>query len=263
MRVMVMRMRKWSASKKMKLRHMRVSRRVSSYRIFMIALVLFCVMTVFGAIILSEAIKPTLMELALTEAEQAVIYAVNYGLSDRTLKEMRHDVDFSKENILVNENRFMHKTFDKDSEPQLITFNGLAIQQFIAHRTGKIQHFLRLIENGKLSINHDGDSIIKFNKKPVGISTQVPIGSVTGVTLLNNLGPNIPIHFEVMNNVETKLQQKIDRVGINSSHIQLSVQVRVKIKVVMPFMTKATWIDHPFPIVEETVKGKIPKKLSK
>jgi len=216
--------------------------------------------TLFGAIILSEVIKPKLMELAQTEAEQAVIYAVNYGLSDRTLKEMRHDVDFSKENILVNENRFMHKTFDKDERPQIITFNGLEIQQFIIRRTEKIQHFLRLIEDGKISINHDEDSIIKFNRKPVGISTQVPIGSVTGVTLLNNLGPNIPIHFEVMNNVETKLKQKIDRVGINSSHIRLSVQVRVKIKVVMPFMTKATWINHPFPIVEETVRGKIPKK---
>ncbi|WP_188691639.1 sporulation protein YunB [Pullulanibacillus camelliae] len=243
----------------MKLKRSKTPVKLGRYHIFIISLVIFLVMNVLGVIILSESIKPALMELAQTEAEQAVIYAVNYGLSDRTLKEMRHDVDFSKENIITNEDRFIHKSFDKDGEPQIITFNGLEIQQFITRRTEKIQHFLRLIENGKISISHDEDSIIKFNKKPVGISTQVPIGSVTKINLLNNLGPNIPIHFEVMNNVETKLKQKIDRVGINSSHIQLSVQVRVRVRVVMPFMTKATWIDHPFPVVEETVRGKIPK----
>ena len=247
---------------KMKIRKTKVSKKrvpISRFKVLIITVFIFIMMTIMGLYILSKNITPTLMELSQAEAEQAVIYAINYGLSDTTLEEMRHhDANFSKENIeniFKNNEKFVKKTYTNDGRIQSITYDGIAIQQFIASRTARIQKFLRLVEDGKITISHDEDSIIEINDKSVGISTEIPLGRVTNIELLNNVGPTMPIHFEPINNVETTLSRDVIQSKINSTHIQFVVHVNVEVKIVLPFITNSTWIPMDIPLDTQIINN--------
>nr|WP_239540944.1 sporulation protein YunB [Pullulanibacillus pueri] len=235
---------------------------LSNLNIFVLSIIVFLLITLIGIILISYVVKPPLMELAQTEAEQAAIYAINYGLSDVTLEQMRHDVDFKKENILKNHSQFIKRTYDDDGEVQSLTFDGLAIQQFMVERTSRVQDFLRRVEDGRISISHDEDSIININDKPKGISTEIPMGSVTGIEILKNLGSTIPVHFDFLSHVQTTLERRIAETGINSTTFQLVVHVKVEVEIVLPFITEPTWVQADIPIDTESVSNKVPKNYN-
>ncbi len=66
----------------------------------------------------------------------------------------------------------------------------------------------------------------------------VPFGRVTNNALLGNIGPDIPIDFTTIGHVNTDIKQKIEPHGINTTAIQIIMEMEVTLQVIIPFHTK-------------------------
>ena len=234
---------------------------LSNKQVFLTACALFVIVTILGLTFVSKELTPTLMEMAQNEAEQAVMYAINYGLSNASLEEMEHDVDLSKQNLAKNNQNFFIKHYDSNGNIENIVFDTVGIKDFLFKLTARIQTFMQLVESGKISIEHDSDRIIRINKKPIGTSASVPMGQVTKTSLFGNMGPNIPVHFQPLSEVETTIDRKLSEKGINNVHIQLILHVKVNVKIVLPFATDFSVQEQDIPIAEYTYPGDIPKYI--
>lgn len=235
---------------------------VTNLQVFLSTCLVFVIVTLMGLNFISKKLTPTFIVMAQNEAEQAVMYAINYGLSDITLEEMQKDVDLGKQNIIENHREFFHIDHDPIGNVDGVIFDTTEIRNFLFKKTARIQTFMRLVENGKISIEHKSDRIIRINKKPVGTSASVPLGKATDTSLFGNLGPNIPIHFDPISDVETNVEKRLVEKGINSVQLQLVVHVKVQIRVVLPFATKPTAIEEDIPIAEYLYQGDIPDYIN-
>jgi sporulation protein YunB len=236
--------------------------KLSNFQVFLISILIFAIVTFMGLGYVSDKLKPTLMDMAQNEAEQAVMYAINYGLSNATLEEMQNDVDLNKQDVIESNRGFFITTYDDEGKIEEISFDTAAIRNYLYKKTIRIQTFMRLVENGKISIEHGTDRIIRINQKPVGTSASVPLGQVTDTSLFGNLGPDVLIHFDPISDVETYVEQKLTEKGINNVQIQLLIHVKVHIRVVLPFATKPTVIQEEVPIAEHLYTGDIPKYIN-
>lgn len=246
----------------MRLKRSKKSLRLRPFGVFMIALVLFVVATWLGLTFIDQKMKPVLMEMAQNEAEQAVMYAINYGLHDIKLEKLERAIDFNRDDIMEENKRFFLKTYDKEGRVTDINFDTAAIRAYQYEKTKRIQSFLQLVENGKISIEHGKERIIRINKKPIGVSASIPLGQVTETALFGSLGPNIPVHFELMSDVKTNVTPKIKETGINSVQIQLIIHVWVHVRIVMPFSTKPSILEQDIPITEDFYRGETPKYMN-
>ena len=235
---------------------------LTKLQVFLSTCLIFVIVTSMGLDFISKKLTPTFMYMAQNEAEQAVMYAINYGLSDITLEEMQKDVDLGKQKIIGNHQEFFLVDHDPIGNVDGVTFDTVAIRNFLFKKTARIQTFMRLVENGKISIEHKSDRIIRVNNKPVGTSASVPLGQVTDTSLFGNLGPNIPIHFDPISDVETNVEKRLVEKGINSVQIQLVVHVKVQVRIVLPFATKPTAIEEDIPIAEYLYPGDIPDYIN-
>ncbi|WP_081412498.1 sporulation protein YunB [Tuberibacillus calidus] len=236
--------------------------RLSNAQIFYFACIVFISVTIMGLDYISRELTPVLMDMAQNEAEQAVMYAINYGLSNATLEQMEHDIDLSKENIIQNNADFFNVDYDRNGNVDSIIFDNAAIRDFLFNKSARIQTFMRLVENGTISIEHGSDRIIRINRKPIGTSASVPLGQATDMSLFGNLGPEIPIHFQPISDVETYIDPKIEEKGLNVVQIQLVIHVKVSVRIVMPFATKTSVIRQDLPVAEMTYTGDIPKYIN-
>lgn len=234
---------------------------LTNLQVFFTACAVFVVFTFMGLNVVSKELTPTLMDMAQNEAEQAVMYAINYGLSNATLEEMEYDVNLSKQDIIDSNKGFFITTYDKNGKVEEVIFDSAAIRNYLYKKTARIQTFMRLVESGKISIEHGKDRIIRINDKPIGTSASVPLGQVTNTSLFGNLGPDIKIRFEPISDVETEVRRNLTAKGINTVQIQLLIHVKVSVRIVLPFATKATSIPEDVPIAEYTYSGDIPKYI--
>ncbi|MGV3487582.1 MAG: sporulation protein YunB [Tuberibacillus sp.] len=235
---------------------------ISNRQVMLGSSALFILITVLSLNFVSNKLTPTLMDIAQNEAEQAVMYAINYGLSNATLQEMEHDIDLSRQNIIEKNKDFFIAKYDSKGNIESIIFDNVAIRDYLFKTTARIQSFMRLVENGTISIEHGSDRIIRINKNPVRTSASIPLGQVTDSSLFGNLGPSIPVNFQPLSDVETNIDRRLKETGINNIQIQLVIHVKVNVRVVLPFATQNSVLSEDIPIAEYTYTGDIPKYIN-
>ena len=115
-----------------------------------------------------------------------------------------------------------------------------------------------MLENGKLEehLNSEGIQIQADQKGP--LITTVPLGLATKNSLLSNLGPQVPVRFQVIGNVDSTLKDEKKQVGINWINVQVYVHLRVHVRVIIPFATKPKTVQANVPLVNVTVPGDVP-----
>lgn len=86
----------------------------------------------------------------------------------------------------------------------------------------------------------------------------VPFGRVTDNALLGNIGPDIPIDFTTIGHVNTDIKQKIEPHGINTTAIQIIMEMEVTLQVIIPFHTKEIKVKQDVPIATRIVQGEVP-----
>lgn len=102
-----------------------------------------------------------------------------------------------------------------------------------------------------------GDSVGDLADKDPTV-VEIPIGQATGNTILANLGPKIPVHFEIVGSLESDIIHEVKEFGINASLIEIYIPVSVNVQIVIPFSTTTAEISTKVFIDSRVIMGDVP-----
>ncbi len=129
-------------------------------------------------------------------------------------------------------------TKNKQNEIEMLDYNVLIVNEFLDKVTDNIQTNLKNMEDKVLL------------KIPIGIATDNPI--------FNNLGPKIPMKLKLISSVLTNVNTSLKPYGINNCLIEISVNIEVRAKIILPVISKNIIITNDIPISYKLINGKIP-----
>ncbi len=195
--------------------------------------------------ILSNKIGPVYLDIAEKEVKKLVILVINNSINDDVINEIGNNKLFD---IVKNNN----------NEIVLIDYNSMNVNKFLALVVRKVSNNLDLIENGKynlLSFDLEGYDNKLLNK---GIIANIPFGSLLGLNLLSNVGPRIPVKFNLIKDVSGGIDTKINEYGINNAYMEVLVKVKVNVNINLLFLSRTINIECSVPISMKIIQGNIP-----
>lgn len=90
------------------------------------------------------------------------------------------------------------------------------------------------------------------------IEISIPIGSLTGSSLLLSHGPRIRVQVQVLGSTFTGFQTDIASIGINQTRHRIVLELRENITLLMPWHAVETTVVTDIPVAETIIVGKVP-----
>lgn len=150
---------------------------------------------------------------------------------------------------------------DKDGMIQTIDLNPLMVNQVLNKLTSVIQMDLKKLEEGNIdNIEGVNIDISKEKKRKLrnGIISEIPMGIVFNNTVLSNLGPKIPIRLHCLGDIKSNIKTHITPYGINNALLELSINLEINAKILMPFISKNTKLGYNIPLIMKVIQGGVP-----
>lgn len=143
-------------------------------------------------------------------------------------------------------------TKNKEDEIQMIDFNYKIVNHLLTLINDKLLTNLYEIENSNAIFSNKS---YKYNN---GMIFEIPLGVLSNNVMLSNLGPKIPVKFNIVGDVITNINTEIKEYGINNALVQISAVVSIDQKVIIPFISKTSNISLSIPISIKLLQGNIP-----
>ncbi|MCY9216086.1 sporulation protein YunB [Bacillus haynesii] len=208
--------------------------------VMLLSFVFFIFSTAISLLIINSSIKPTLLNIAEMETNRIATHVIQEAVEDY----MNED-----ENV---QNMVEMKT-NENGKVTTINFNSHVVRDMQTKITK------RLHENLKVTETEEFNSSAKTPEdQSDGVIYQIPLGQTTGNSLLGNLGPKIPVRFNVVGDVFTDFKKSVEPYGINNALINIGILVEVKVRVVIPFATKTAVVKNTIPATIQAVHGEVP-----
>ena len=99
--------------------------------------------------------------------------------------------------------------------------------------------------------------LTRISQVPTG-DLSIPIGSLTGSTLLAGRGPRITVRMESVGSSEANFRNAFTSAGINQTKHQIILTVDVSVSVLLPGFRTATKVSNSFIVAETVIVGTVP-----
>ena len=118
------------------------------------------------------------------------------------------------------------------------------------------------LESNMAAFNHLQAEILdtvltRISQVPTG-DLSIPIGSLTGSTLLAGRGPRITVRMESVGSSEANFRNAFTSAGINQTKHQIILTVDVSVSVLLPGFRTATKVSNSFIVAETVIVGTVP-----
>ena len=226
----------------------RRQRKKSKLYILITVLLLIGIVTYFVLDFIGRVLENNLIKYAEVEVGRIARYVVNYAVTTKNIKEL----DFN-ELFIVSKN-------NKD-EIQTIDFDPIVVNTVLNAITETVISHFKAIEEGNLELIDLSNSFLintDIDKLKQGIIAEIPIGVLTGNTLLSNLGPKLPVKLSIAGEIESELETEIKYYGINNALITVYVNIKVSEQIYMPIATGRVVISQKIPIAIKLMQGMVP-----
>ncbi len=90
------------------------------------------------------------------------------------------------------------------------------------------------------------------------ITVEIPIGNLTGVSLLMGRGPSVPVQIIVLTSSRVEFNNSVVTAGINQTKHQINLEVIVDIDVLVPWDTLSTQVVTEVLIADTVIVGQVP-----
>ncbi len=228
-------------------------------RVFFLSLILFILFTSGGIWLVNEQMKPALMSIAVTQAEQLGNYAINYGIGENVLSNVTDANDPNQQpgidtgKLIVTHRTAQNTVSDYDLDPAEVN----RIKGIISNR---ILWFLRAAEKGNISMTNGpgADLVYQNSNQNNGIVADIPLGQILNNALLSNYGPRVPVHMDVVSNVQSDIRWSYKNIGINNIIFMVYLDVRVTVDVIVPFAIQTKTIAQQIPIGSKVLPQSVP-----
>lgn len=216
--------------------------------IILYILVISLILSLFLIKYFSTKIKPALIKYGEAETKRIITLIINNSISQ--LSNEQPDI-----NNLLNIEK------DANNKIQVIDFNTKEVTKIQDYINKSITENLNAIENGEinnLKINIKGVSEIDYEEIKDGLIYYITMGNITGNTLTNNLGPQIPIKFTMSGDVISNIDSQVKEYGINNALIEVNIKISVSMIISMPFVSKEVTVTNKIPLFIKIIQGDLP-----
>lgn len=174
-------------------------------------------------------------------AKQNVIFAIN-NITHSVLSDLEYDP-----NTLMNVNK------NSDGSISTIEYDSYKLNQILYTALGTIEE--NLDESDERKIHEDDEEIFFSN----GAVYECPIGYLTKIPFLSNVGPRIPIRLKMLNDVTGEIKVTSEGYGVNNTLVKASIEISVKSQVITILSTTEMETTTQIPIILQIVNGKVPQ----
>lgn len=216
----------------------------------MITSIIFLIFVFLTIWIIDKGIKPPLMDIAILKTREFATRTINSAVK-------------STENIDFDD--LIDLRMDNNGNVSILGYNSAAVNRALRTATDRAEYFLYSMNKGETIDVDDpelkpvefGDSVGDLASKDPTV-VEIPIGQATGNTILANLGPKIPVHFEIVGSLESDVVHEIKEFGINASLVEIYIPVTVTVQIVIPFSTTTSTISTKIFIDSRVIMGEVP-----
>src|SRR5690625_80216 len=192
-------------------------------------LFIFFIIIYLTLTLIDKGIRPTLMNIANEKTIEFATRTINSAVK-------------STENISFDD--LVDIQMDNNGNVATLGWNSEAVNRALRSATERAEYFLYGMNKGQQFDVDDpdlepiefGDSVGDLAAKDPTV-VEIPIGQATGNTVLANLGPKIPVHFEIVGSLQSDVVHEVKEFGVNAALLEIYIPVSVNIRIVVPFST--------------------------
>ncbi|CEG25805.1 sporulation protein YunB [Bacillus sp. B-jedd] len=213
--------------------------------VLLITIITFVFVSYQSLNLINKYIEPSLIKIAETKAREFASQAVNKAITENAI-----------ENIDVEKLIIVHNNSGEIG----YSFNSKLSNRVTADVTNRVQRYLNLLEDGNIK---DLEAFKEFNvdksQRQKGLIYEIPIGMATNNILFSNLGPKVPVRFEIIGDVVANIDTKIRETGINNTYLEVYVKTHVQMSVIIPLIDKEIDVVNSVKIGDLFLPGKVPQ----
>lgn len=219
--------------------------------IFLLTAILFVVSIIFSVWVIDKGIKPPLMNIAEQKTTEFATRTINSAV--KSTEKMTFDDLIDME-------------MDNNGNVSTLGWNSVAVNRALRMATERSEYFLYGMNKGETIDVDDpdlkpiefGDSVGDLADKDPTV-VEIPIGQATGSTILANLGPKIPVHFEIVGSLESDVVHEVKEFGVNAALLEIYIPVSVNVQIVVPFSSTTAEISTNVFVDSRVIMGDVPE----
>jgi sporulation protein YunB len=215
--------------------------------VLLLTFVFFVFSTASGLWIINKELEPTLMSVAKSETINLATLVINNAIDQQFEQAESEDLFRSIPNTEGSSN---------------IQFDTEKIIRKQTEIVTLIHKNIKEVEEGNLSALESHSNVqleSDKTKESKRVAYSVPLGRITDNTLLANLGPDIPIEFSAIGDVQSDVKTKVVEFGINGGVIEVYIELKVNIEIIIPLATDTTVVTRNIPIGMGVFRGDVPQ----
>ncbi len=228
--------------------HLKKRKKLKKVNILMITFLLCLVVVGFFLNFMNSRFTPILLENAELEINKFSTTVINKAIAQVLENE-------------INVEELFDTIMSDNGEIQTIDFNPVIVNQVLNIATSAVQNNLKSLEEGNLDTIgiYDMDlSEEKIEDLKKGIIAKIPIGVVTGNSILSNIGPSIPIRMHYVGDVTSNITTEITPYGINNALVKIGVKLKMTAQIILPFLTDKMVLECDIPLAIKMIQGSVP-----
>lgn len=208
---------------------------IKYHDIYIIILIIIILLTFKFIRNFSDKSENILLNYAEKNNIKIATILINESLN-KTINEINYD------NIII---------IDKNNNGEIISldFNESYSNKILYSFTNELLKNINTIETDKLNLEY-------FNKND--LIYYVPIGVIYNSKVLTDIGPKIPFKTSVLSSADTSIVSNIKEYGINNSLIELYLNIKLYVQVILPFTSKTLEINKQIYLERKIIQGQIP-----
>lgn len=216
--------------------------------ILLLSIVIFAIAVLLSIVVVDRGIKPVLMDIAKEKTNEFATRAINRAVS------FAEDYDFTE---------IADIEYDNNGNVSIYRQNPSAISEINRNATNRVEEFFDRLNRGD-PILYDEEEAYEYEdgaeERLLDDPTlvEIPLGQVTGNTVLANLGPKVPINLEVIGTVRTDVTHEQKEFGINGVWISFYLNVEADVQVIIPFSSDVKTVTAQIYLDGGALMGDVP-----
>lgn len=222
--------------------------------VLLVTTVIFFIIIICSLWLIDKGIRPALMDIAELKTTEFATRTINSAV--KSTEQMNFD------DLIAME-------MDNSGNVATLGWNSEVVNEALRTATDRAEYFLYGMNKGEQIDVDDpnmkpiefGDSVGDLAAKDPTV-VEVPLGQATGNTVLANLGPRVPIHFEIVGNLQSDVVHEVKEFGVNAALFEIYIPVTVNMQIVIPFSTTTTEISTKVFVDSRVIMGEVPDFFS-
>lgn len=234
--------------------HMNLRKKIilKKINLFILSLFFISIIIVLLFKIINERINPILFSYAELESKKFASIIINKAIE----KNVAND-------LVIDDLYIVNKK--ENNEIASVDFNPIIVNKVLTKVTSSVQMNIKNLEEGNLDLLEVSEDILMYYDKEnlkKGIVFKIPSGIIFNNSLLSNIGPRIPVRFTLIGDVLSGINTKVTNYGINNALLEVNVNIKLTLKVILPISAKTVDVETNVPIAIKMIQGSVPDYYS-